>query len=115
MNDIKERGAKRRLLVFGEFFSNTTGCVNVDLREIKDFSVHPSSNDPVNLSVVLKYLYKNHPEIEVEVVDSRNFFFFLYLLKYNIKGGKIAWILDGKKVFEGIPTIEQLEQILQQH
>ncbi|NPV88895.1 hypothetical protein HPY42_05265 [Coprothermobacteraceae bacterium] len=105
-------GAKRRLLVFVEQPSNTTGCATVDLKEIGDFVVSPKGDDPVRLAEVLRYLRDRHPEIEVNLVDPRNTFFFWQVVKHRVKGGRATWVLDGKKVYEGIPTIEVLEELL---
>jgi len=50
----------------------------------------------------------------VELIDPRNFFYFWYVAKHHIKGGKATWIYNGRKVFEGIPSFEEVDRMLMQ-
>ena len=107
-------GAKRRLLVFFERPGNTTSCATIDLRDMGDLSVHAYSDDPEHLATVLRYIHEKYPEVEVELIDPRNFFYFWYVAKHHIKGGKATWIYNGRKVFEGIPSFEEVDRMLMQ-
>ena len=52
-------------------------------------------------------------EIDVSLVDPRAYLLsFLDLIRYQVRAKHPAWILNGKKIFEGIPTKEQLMSIL---
>ncbi len=52
-------------------------------------------------------------EIEVTMVDPRNILSLIDNVRYNIKGNVPAWILEGEKIYEGIPTWEQIHSILE--
>lgn len=107
-------GATRRLLVFFERAGNTTSCATIDMRDMGDVSVHPYSDDPDQLATVLRYIHDKYPELQVELIDPRNFFYFWYVAKHRIKGGKATWIYNGRKVFEGIPSLDEVDNLLSQ-
>jgi len=105
-------GATGRLLVFFERPGNTTSCATIDLRDMGDVSVHAYSDDPDQLAAVLRYIHDKYPELEVELIDPRNFFYFWYVAKHRIKGGKATWIYNGRKVFEGVPSLDEVDSLL---
>ncbi|AJC74270.1 hypothetical protein AJ81_08895 [Pseudothermotoga hypogea DSM 11164 = NBRC 106472] len=109
---VAEKGFKKRLIVFVEQASSLVSCTPLDLKEINDFKAPSFFDDPAKLSEVLKYIREKHPDVEVETVDPRNPLFTFQVLKHKVKGGRATWVYNGKKVFEGVPTIEQIEKIL---
>ena len=50
--------------------------------------------------------------VEISVMDPRSIFSFVDNFRYNIKGTAPAWIVDGKKVFEGVPEWDEWEKVL---
>ncbi|WP_448521540.1 hypothetical protein [Pseudothermotoga sp.] len=109
---MAEKGFKKRLIVFVEQASSLVSCTPLDLKEINDFKAPSFFDDPAKLSEVLKYIREKHPDVEIETIDPRNPLFTFQVLKHKVKGGRATWVLNGKKVFEGVPTIEQIEKIL---
>lgn len=52
-------------------------------------------------------------KVDVVMVDPRAWILSLFdLIRYNVKATKPVWILDGKKIFEGIPSKEELYSVL---
>ena len=51
-------------------------------------------------------------QVDISVIDPKNIFSLFDNFRYGIKGTAPAWILNGKKVFEGIPAREELEEAL---
>ena len=52
--------------------------------------------------------------VDISVMDPRSIFSFVDNFRYNIKGTAPAWIVDGKKVFEGVPGWDEWERILKE-
>ncbi len=52
--------------------------------------------------------------VEITVMDPRSIFSFVDNFRYNIKGTAPAWIVDGKKVYEGVPGWDEWEKILRE-
>ena len=51
-------------------------------------------------------------KLEVSVVDPRNPLVLWYALRYRAWGTFSTWVLNRKKIFEGIPQIEELERLI---
>jgi len=51
-------------------------------------------------------------KVRISVVDPRNPFVLWYAIRYGAWGSFSTWILDGKKIFEGIPKFEELERLI---
>ncbi|NLD96209.1 MAG: hypothetical protein GX635_03745 [Synergistaceae bacterium] len=52
--------------------------------------------------------------VDISVMDPRSIFSFVDNFRYNIKGTAPAWIVNGKKVFEGVPKWDEWEKILRE-
>ena len=51
--------------------------------------------------------------VHISVMDSRSIFSFFDLFRYRVRGTDPVWILNGRKVFEGVPSREEIEQSIQ--
>jgi len=51
-------------------------------------------------------------KLEVSVVDFRNPIVLWYALRYQAWATYSTWILNRKKIFEGIPQLEELERLI---
>jgi hypothetical protein len=52
--------------------------------------------------------------IELDLVDPRNMFFLLDVLRYGVKPTEPVWILDGKIAFRGIPEWKDLKAAIEE-
>ena len=51
--------------------------------------------------------------VHISVMDPRSIFSFFDLFRYRVRGTDPVWILNGRKVFEGVPSREEIEQSIQ--
>ena len=51
-------------------------------------------------------------KLDVSVVDPRNPIVLWYALRYQAWATFSTWILNRKKVFEGVPQLEELERLI---
>ena len=51
-------------------------------------------------------------KLHISVVDPRNPLVLWYGLRYGAWASFTTWLLNSKKVFEGIPTLEELERMI---
>ncbi|TDY61750.1 hypothetical protein C8D99_105163 [Aminivibrio pyruvatiphilus] len=51
--------------------------------------------------------------VHISVMDPRSIFSFFDLFRYRVRGTDPVWILNGRKVFEGVPSRDELEQSIQ--
>ena len=51
-------------------------------------------------------------KVSISVVDPRNPFVLWYAIRYGAWATFTTWLLNGKKVFEGIPKVEELEYLI---
>ena len=51
-------------------------------------------------------------KLDVSVVDSRDPFVLWYALRYGAWATVSTWILNRKKIFKGIPQLEELERLI---
>ena len=51
--------------------------------------------------------------VHISVMDPRSIFSFFDLFRYRVRGTDPVWILNGRKVFEGVPSREEIEKSIQ--
>ena len=51
--------------------------------------------------------------VHISIMDPRSIFSFFDLFRYRVRGTDPVWILNGRKVFEGVPSRDELEQSIQ--
>ena len=51
--------------------------------------------------------------VHISIMDPRSIFSFFDLFRYRVRGTDPVWILNGRKVFEGVPSREEIEQSIQ--
>ena len=62
---------------------------------------------------LLRSLKERYGErVHISVVDPRNPFVLWYAIRYGAWATFSTWILNGKKIFEGIPGLEELERLI---
>ena len=65
-------------------------------------------------SILQKTREQYGESVEISVMDPRSIFSFIDNIRYNIKGTDPTWIVNGKKVFEGVPSWEEWEKALKE-
>ena len=50
--------------------------------------------------------------VRISVVDPRNPLILWYSIRYGAWATFSTWILNGKKIFEGIPKFEELKRLI---
>jgi hypothetical protein len=58
----------------------------------------------------LKERYRD--KVHISIVDPRNPLVLWYAIRYGAWASFSTWVLNGKKIFEGIPEIEELERFI---
>ena len=62
---------------------------------------------------LLRTLKERYGEsVHISVVDPRNPLVLWYAIRYRAWATFSTWILNGKKIFEGIPELEKLERLI---
>ena len=51
-------------------------------------------------------------KVRISLVDPRNPLVLWYALRYGAWASFTTWVLNGKKIFEGIPKLEELERLI---
>jgi len=50
--------------------------------------------------------------VQISVVDPRNPLVLWYAIRYRAWASFSTWVLNSKKIFEGIPELEELERLI---
>ena len=62
---------------------------------------------------LLRSLKERYGErVYISVVDPRNPFVLWYAIRYGAWASFTTWVLNSKKIFEGIPELEELERLI---
>ncbi len=52
------------------------------------------------------------PRLDVDFYDPRCFIFLFDTIRYRLRGTDVTWVLDGKVIFRGIPSWEELKGVI---
>ncbi len=62
--------------------------------------------------LLVKVRGKFGDRLEIDILDPRCFFWMFDMIRFRVKSTEVAWILDGRLVFRGIPEWAKLEEVL---
>lgn len=64
-----------------------------------------------NLIVKVKDRFKD--AVDLNIYDPRSPFWIWDVIRFSVKGGEPAWIVEGELLFKGVPSWEELEKALE--
>ena len=101
---------KHKIKLFLEKESFNVGCVGIRYTEEERRSL-PQGNNLDQIGSILADLRKKYGDaLEISIIDPRSIISILDNIRYNVKSSRPTWVLDGRKIFEGIPSWEDLEK-----
>lgn len=104
---------KHELSVYVEEGSFNLGYVGGKYNE-EELRSYLKGKNRETLSEMLKNLHEYYgKKINLSIHDPRNISSLPADIKHNIKLSEPTWILDGKKIFEGIPEWEDIKNELE--
>ena len=100
---------KHKIKLFLEKDSFNVGCVGVKYTEEERRSL-PQGKNMDQIGSILNALRNKYGDtLEISIIDPRSIISIVDNIRYNVKSSKPTWVLDGRKIFEGIPLWEDLE------
>lgn len=103
-----------RLKVIMERGVCRAGCCGCLSYSAEDKASFPKLQENIeSVGEILRVLRDRYGDkVEVSLVDPRNMLAFWDNIRYRIRPAAPAWILGGKKIFEGIPGLAELQRAL---
>jgi len=105
-----------RLKVFVERPSSSSSCMTMDFSamqaEKETFLTLPLATQVAALAREVSREFGSR--VELDLIDPRNMFFLLDVLRYGVKPTEPAWILDGKIAFRGVPEWKDLKAAIEE-
>ncbi|WP_198470060.1 hypothetical protein [Acetomicrobium sp. S15 = DSM 107314] len=90
-------------------------CLPIDYREMEEMETFHLLGEREKVGSLLRRIKREYGDkIEVELIDPRNVLYFFEIFKYKIRAKEIAWVLDNKAIFRGIPSWDELRAALDQ-
>ncbi|MDR1874069.1 MAG: hypothetical protein LBQ90_03520 [Synergistaceae bacterium] len=99
------------LMERGVYRSGCCGCVAYTAEEKASFPRQQENIQGVGkLLCAIRERYGE--KVDVSVVDPRNILAFWDNIRFRVRPSTPVWVLDRKKVFEGVPELENLQGVL---
>lgn len=100
---------KHRIKLFLEKGSFNVGCVGPKY-SAEELASLPQGKNLARIGDILNNIREKYgDQVEVSIIDPRSIISIIDNIRYNIKSSKPTWILDGEKIFEEVPSWEELE------
>ncbi|HPI99099.1 MAG TPA: hypothetical protein PLV56_10165 [Synergistales bacterium] len=100
---------KHKIKLFLEKGSFNVGCVGPKY-SAEELESLPQGRNLAQIGEILNHIREKYGDrVEVSIIDPRSIISIIDNIRYNIKSSKPTWVLDGKKIFEEIPSWEELE------
>lgn len=96
--------------LFLEKSSFNVGCVGTKYTPEELASLPQGKNMDRIGDLLTRIRNKYGDELEVSVRDPRSIVSVIDNVRYNVKSSKPVWVLDGKKIFEDVPSWEDLQK-----
>lgn len=105
-----------RLKVFVERPSSSSSCMTMDFNamqaEKETFLTLPLATQVASLAREVSREFGTR--VELDLIDPRNMFFLLDVLRYGVKPTEPVWVLDGKIAFRGVPEWKDLRAVIEE-
>ena len=103
-----------RLKVIMERGVCRAGCCGCLSYSAEDKASFPKLQENIErVGEILRALRDRYGDkVEVALVDPRNILAFWDNIRFRIRPSTPAWILGGKKIFEGVPDLADLQRVL---
>jgi hypothetical protein len=87
------------------------GCIAYGPEEKASF---PEQQDRIQkVGKILRALQERYGDrVDVSIVDPRNIIAFWDNIRYRVRPAIPVWILKRKKIFEGVPGLEELQSVI---
>jgi len=112
----REENMRRPVLkIFMEKPEIYSCCLPIDYREMEEMETFHLLGEREKVGSLLRRIKREYGDkIEVELIDPRNVLYFFEIFKYKIRAKEIAWVLNNKVFFRGIPLWDELKAALDQ-
>ena len=111
----EENMRKPVLKIFMEKPEIYSCCLPIDYSEMEEMETFHLLGEREKVGSHLRKIKREYEDkIEVELIDPRSVLYFFEIFKYKIRAKEIAWVLDNKVIFRGIPSWDELKAALDQ-
>lgn len=69
--------------------------------------------DRVAVAQVVRRLSELFPQLDVRFYDPKCFLWLPWVWRYRLRAGETAWVVDGRVIARGVPSVETLALALQ--
>lgn len=102
-----------KMKIFQERPTGGFGCCTCMSYTEEERKSQPGTMDRIAVSALTKKLRETYGDkLSVDFYDPRCFAWIGDVFRYRLRGGEVTWVLDNSVVFRGVPSWEQLKELV---